>query len=100
MSEKYTTPVALKEMEVQKLVSRMRGELLCPGDADYAHAPRVYNAMVDKRPSLITHCVDVADVIAAVNFACEHFFFPSHFITSHYSDRILLRYLIFYVKSG
>src|SRR5256886_14308188 len=27
--------------------------------------------MIEKRPALIAHCVDVADVIAAVNFARE-----------------------------
>src|SRR6266436_1831455 len=69
--EQQTTPVALKEMEVQELVSRMRGELLRPSDADYEQAIRVYNGMIDKRPALIARCVDVADVIAAVNFARE-----------------------------
>ena len=28
--------------------------------------------MIDKQPALIARCVDVADVIAAVNFAREH----------------------------
>jgi hypothetical protein len=28
--------------------------------------------MIEKRPALIAHCVDVADVIAVVNFAREH----------------------------
>src|SRR5690242_9922848 len=65
-------PVALKDLEVQELVSRMRGELLRPGDAGYEQAIRVYNGMIKKRPALIAHCVDVADVMAAVNFAREH----------------------------
>ena len=72
MEEQQTTPVALKEMEIQELVSRMRGELLRPGDVGYEQACRVYNGMIEKRPALIAHCVDVADVIAAVNFAREH----------------------------
>src|SRR5438270_6676503 len=29
------------------------------------------NAMIDKRPRLIARCVDVADVVAAVNFGRE-----------------------------
>jgi FAD/FMN-containing dehydrogenase len=67
-----TTAVALKEMEVQELATRMRGTLLRPGDAGYAQAAPVYNAMITKHPSLIARCVDVADVIASVNFAREH----------------------------
>src|SRR6266851_911563 len=67
MMEQQLTSNALEE-----LASRMRGALLRPGDADYEQAARVYNGMIDKRPALIAHCVDVADVIAAVNFAREH----------------------------
>jgi FAD/FMN-containing dehydrogenase len=52
--------------------SRLRGELIGPGDAGYDTARTVYNAMIDKQPALIARCVDVADVIAAVNFAREH----------------------------
>src|SRR5437016_9020129 len=72
MLEQKTTPVALEETAIQELVSRMRGELLRPSDAGYEQAIRVYNGMLEKRPALIAHCVDVADVIAAVNFAREH----------------------------
>ena len=31
----------------------------------------LYNGMIDKRPRLIARCVDVADVITAVNFGRE-----------------------------
>src|SRR5437868_15466104 len=72
MLEQQNTPVALEETAIQELVSRMRGELLRPSDAGYEQAIRVYNGMIEKRPALIAHCVDVADVIAAVNFAREH----------------------------
>ena len=33
--------------------------------------PKVYNAMIDRRPRVVVRCVDVADVMAAVNFARE-----------------------------
>jgi FAD/FMN-containing dehydrogenase len=46
-----------------------RGELIEPGDAGYDEARAVYNGMIDRRPRLIARCVDVADVIAAVNLA-------------------------------
>ena len=49
-----------------------RGELIAPGDERYDVARRVYNGMIDRRPGLIARCVDVADVIAAVDFAREH----------------------------
>src|SRR3989454_7786180 len=71
MEQQHPT-LALEETAIQDLVSRLRGALLRPGDADYAQAARVYNAMINKRPALIAHCMDVADVIAAVNFAREH----------------------------
>ena len=54
------------------LRSSIRGDLIQPGDAQYDQARKVYNGMIDKHPALILRCVDVADVINAVNFGCEH----------------------------
>jgi FAD/FMN-containing dehydrogenase len=65
------TSTALEEATIQNFVSCLRGRWLCPGDADYEQARRVHNAMIDKRPALIVQSKDVADVIAAVNFARE-----------------------------
>jgi len=48
--------------------SVFRGELIQPGDQGYDNARKVYNGMIDRHPKLIAQCVDVADVIAAVNF--------------------------------
>ena len=66
------TGAALPEPAVQDLKSRLRGELIRPGDAAYDATRKVYNGMIDRRPGLIAHCANVADVIAAVNFAREH----------------------------
>ncbi len=55
--------------EVETLASRVRGEVIRPGDANYDTARKVYNAMIDKHPAAIVRCADVADVISAVNFA-------------------------------
>jgi hypothetical protein len=46
----------------------IRGRVISPGDSAYDAARALYNGMIDKRPRLIARCVDVADVIAAVNF--------------------------------
>jgi FAD/FMN-containing dehydrogenase len=50
----------------------LRGELIEPGDQGYESARKVYNAMIDRRPRLIARCMDVADVILAVNFGREN----------------------------
>ncbi|GCE07465.1 FAD-binding oxidoreductase [Dictyobacter aurantiacus] len=67
--QQYNTTVTLEEAEVQKLVAQLRGPLLRPGDDGYEQARHVYNGMIDKHPALIARCMDVADVMAAVNFA-------------------------------
>jgi FAD/FMN-containing dehydrogenase len=71
MLEQNTT-VTLEETAIQELASHLRGSLLRPSDAGYEQARQVYNAMINKHPALIARCVDVADVIAAVNFARDH----------------------------
>ncbi|HEX9036050.1 MAG TPA: FAD-binding oxidoreductase [Ktedonobacterales bacterium] len=62
---------AYDESAIQALAAALRGKLIQPHDAEYESARKVYNGMIDRRPALIAHCVDVADVIAAVNFARE-----------------------------
>src|SRR5436309_8700634 len=72
MTEQQTTSVSQEETALQELAARLRGTLLRPSDAGYEQACRVYNGMIEKRPALIARCGDVADVMAAVNFAREH----------------------------
>src|ERR1043165_6464062 len=68
-----TTQIALlDETVVTALKPHFRGELIQPGDASYDAARKVYNGMIDNCPALIARCADVADVIAAVNFAREN----------------------------
>jgi FAD/FMN-containing dehydrogenase len=47
----------------------LRGRLIRQGDSDYDAARALYNGMIDKHPKLIVRPVDVADVVAAVNYA-------------------------------
>ena len=60
------------ELDTTALEGLVRGELIRPGDESYDKARAVHNAMIDRRPALIVRCVDVADVIAVVNFAREN----------------------------
>jgi len=57
------------ERVVEQLKPQFLGNILIPSDEGYEAARKVYNGMIDKRPGAIAHCVDVADVIAAVRAA-------------------------------
>ena len=57
---------------ITRFKTSLRGELVEPGDPSYDAARKVYNGMIDRRPRLIVRCVDVADVITAVNFGREN----------------------------
>jgi FAD/FMN-containing dehydrogenase len=72
MTQQQSGAAKPDDAAVQDFTSRLRGELIRPGDASYEQARKLYNGMIDKRPALIAYCVDIADVIAAVNFAREH----------------------------
>jgi FAD/FMN-containing dehydrogenase len=56
---------------IETLGATSRGRLVGPEHAEYDTARQLYNAMIDKRPALIARCLDVADVIAAVNAGRE-----------------------------
>jgi len=62
----------LDEAAVEEFKGTLRGELIQPGDSDYDEARKVYNGSINKRPRMIAHCADVADVISCVNFAREN----------------------------
>ncbi|NGN94928.1 FAD-binding oxidoreductase [Nocardioides sp. KC13] len=51
--------------ELRKNVTRA----IAPEDSDYDAARAVWNGMIDRRPAAVVPAEDVADVIAAVNFA-------------------------------
>jgi len=45
------------------------GQLIGPEDATYDEARALYNAMIDKRPSLIARCAGPGDVAKVIDFA-------------------------------
>jgi len=65
------TTQPLPETTIQQFKTSLRGQLIQPSDEEYESARRVYNGMIDKRPALIARCSNVADVITAINFACD-----------------------------
>ena len=54
---------------IEELRTRLRGEIVLPGDTGYDKARTVWNATIDKRPALIARCADVSDVVETVKFA-------------------------------
>jgi len=62
----------LKESAIQELASKIIGTVILPSDSRYDEARKVYNAMIDKRPGMIIKCLDISDVIHAVNFGREN----------------------------
>src|ERR1051326_4547035 len=58
-------------LTLDKLREQVRGEVIGEGDDAYDVARRVYNAMIDKRPSVVVRAANAGDVIAAVNFASD-----------------------------
>ena len=54
---------------IDQFRAQLRGSLTTPADSSYDADRKVHNGMIDRRPALIAKCADVADVIAAVNFA-------------------------------
>src|ERR1700730_8417368 len=73
-----TTPLAREKENIMrdeastKLRESLRGSVIECGAANYDEARALYNGMIDKHPWLIARCVDVADVIAAVNFGRDN----------------------------
>src|SRR6266699_2683860 len=56
---------------LDSLRQQVRGDVIAPEDAGYDQARLVRNAMIDRKPAVVTRPVNAGDVIAAVNFARE-----------------------------
>jgi FAD/FMN-containing dehydrogenase len=57
---------------IQDLRGASRGRVIGPDEPDYDEARTVYNAMIDRRPSVIVRAEGAADVVAAVHHAREN----------------------------
>lgn len=57
---------------VANLQETMGGRVVAPGDPDYDRVRAVWNADIDRHPSVIAQCVSAVDVAAAVSFARAH----------------------------
>jgi FAD/FMN-containing dehydrogenase len=57
---------------IGELRTAMDGPVVVPGDAEFDDRRRVWNAGIDRRPSVIARCTSAADVAAAIVLAREH----------------------------
>ncbi len=62
----------LSNETLESFKTQIRGEIIHPDCSNYDEVRKVYNGMIDKHPGLFVMCVDVADVIASVNFCREN----------------------------
>ncbi len=59
-------------MDIVKLTTLIRGEVILPEHRNYDEACKLYNGMINKKPAIIVKCVDVSDVRHCVNFGREN----------------------------
>lgn len=57
---------------IESFNSQLRGEIILPSNDLYNETRKVYNGMINKHPGMFAMCVDVADVIASVNFGRDN----------------------------
>jgi FAD/FMN-containing dehydrogenase len=66
----------MNETFSEKQLAGLRDELGCQvltaGDQDYDGARRVWNGMIDRKPSMVVRCSSIADVMRTVRFVREH----------------------------
>jgi FAD/FMN-containing dehydrogenase len=62
----------MSQVSVSDLAARFSGQLLQQADAGYDDARRVHNGLIDKRPTLVARCRNVADIVDAINLARDN----------------------------
>ncbi len=68
-------PNAVKDLNIsviEEFASGLRGRIVLPDHSNYDETRKLFNEMIDKHPGMFVMCVDVADVMQAVNFAREN----------------------------
>jgi hypothetical protein len=60
------------ESAARELGAGFSGELIGPEDPTYDEARALFNAMIDKRPSVIARCATPEDVVSVIAFARTH----------------------------
>jgi hypothetical protein len=64
--------VEIGTVMLDNLKLHLRGQVIIAGGTDYDECRTVWNAMIDKKPSIVVRCLGTADVIECIRFAQEH----------------------------
>ncbi len=62
----------MRNFTIEDLREQINGDVTTSDDPGYDEARRVYNAMIDRRPSVVVRCANADDVAATVNYAREN----------------------------
>lgn len=57
---------------LDELRRHFTGEIIIPDDPNYDEARKIFNAMIDRHPSIIAQCANVEDVVQAIHVARHH----------------------------
>lgn len=64
--------IELEQDKLDNLRMQLQGQVLLPGNAGYEISRTVWNAMIDRKPSIVVRCLGIADVINCVKFVREN----------------------------
>ncbi len=62
----------MPNMTLDSLKESVRGAVITPDSPEYDDARRVYNAMIDRRPTVIVRPANTGDVMTAIRFAQDN----------------------------
>ena len=62
----------LSDKNIVELRGSLAGAVIVPTDAGYDMARRGFNALIDRRPTVIARCVGAEDIAVAFDFARSH----------------------------
>lgn len=59
---------ALLKADIDEFKTHFLGEVVLPEDANYDEVRQIWNAMIDRKPTLIARCTSPEDVVQAIQF--------------------------------
>ncbi len=57
---------------IEKLRSKVKGQIVLQGDPAYDEVRKIWNAMIDRKPAVFVQCAEADDVPPAISFAREN----------------------------